>query len=273
MKNLFKTFLGLVSFSLIVFGLAFVFLPLPGTIPVLMYHFIDTRERATKEKNVVSQESFERQMQFLDRFGYRVISPDEFYAIKTGRKKPLGKEVVLTLDDGNYTFEEKAFPILQKYSFPVAVFVVSESVKQELHGSMTVASLKKLLASGKVTIGSHTKTHPLLSQMSDQQMKEELEGSKRDLETLLGTPITDLAYPSGDFDGKVLEKAKQAGYRLAFTTSYKQLKGIEEDLYSITRLKISRTSDNLLVFWLKLSGIYQTLKHSRHQWKNQYRNL
>jgi len=246
---------------------AFAFLPLPGDIPVLMYHFIDTPERAAQEKNVVSQKRFAQHMDFLDRFGYRVLTLDEYYEIKTGQREPRGREVLITFDDGNYTFDEQAFSILQEHEFPVAVFVVSESVKRGLHGSMSARTLRKLIDSELVTIGSHSKTHPLLSQMPEEKIEEELYGSRRDLQKFLDVPIDYLAYPSGDVDERVVKAARQSGYKLAFTTSYKKLENIDVGayrdtplLYAIPRVKISRTSDFPLAFWGKISGIYQGFK-------------
>ena len=269
MKSALKVIVSIFLILLVLFGIGFAALPLPGTIPILMYHFIDSPEKAAKDKNIVSRQSFERQMAFLRRFGYRVLTPDEFYAIKTGEKKPRGREILITFDDGNESFERDAFPVLQKYSFPAAIFVVSESVKRGLHGSMSQETLKKLVQSGLVTVGSHSKTHPLLSKMTDEQIEDELVNSKKDLEQMLGVPILDLAYPSGDVDTRVIETAQQAGYRMAFSTSYKKLKGIDEGLYSLERVKISRTSDWLPVFWFKVTGIYHSFKrewyHLRHR--------
>lgn len=253
--------MGLGFLTILVFaGIAFLMLPLPGSIPVLMYHFIDTPERAAVEKNVVSRASFEKQMRFLSSFGYRVITLDEYDEIRRGLRKPKGKEIVITFDDANYTFADQAFPILAQYGFPVTVFAVSDNVKNHLHGSMTEETLSELLKSGHVFLGSHSKSHPLLPRLSEEEIRQELQGSKQELEDMLGVKIQDLAYPSGDIDPRVLDIAKASGYRMAFTTSYKKLNGLPESEYAITRVKITRTSDLLLAYWLKLSGIYQIFK-------------
>lgn len=243
---------------------AFVFLPLPGQIPVLMYHFIDTPERAASEKNVVSRKSFARQMAFLHRFGYHVISMDDYYAIKTGRKKPRGREIMITFDDGNYTFADQAYPEMAKYQFPVTLFVISQNIKDKSYGSMDEQTLKKLHSNSWITLGSHSRTHPLLSQLSDDAVRQELLGSKRELEDLFNTPFWYLAYPSGNMDERVTRIAEESGYRLAFTTSLKHLKDVQENFYSIPRVKISRTSDCPIAFWGQISGIYQAFKRLSH---------
>lgn len=243
------------------FVAAFVMLPPAGTIPVLMYHFIDTPERAAKEGIVVSQKSFAFQMAFLRFFKYRVISLDELSEIKRGLRRPEARSVAITFDDGNYTILDNAYPVLKRYAYPVAVFVVSESVKGTLHGSMSAEQVRQLAREDWITIGSHSKTHPLLSRMDDAAAAGEIEDSKKYLEELLGKPVYYLSYPSGDYDLRVAGIVKQAGYRLAFTTSYKKLVGSDEGLYALTRIKINHVSDNPFVFWFQISGLYQIFKH------------
>lgn len=267
MKRFFLSLIGFLLFLAVVLAAAFVFLPLPGTVPVLMYHFVGTEAQAAESKNYVSRTSFANHLDFLRRFGYRVLTLEEYYGIKTGKRRPRGREVLITFDDGNYSFEKEAFPILEFFDFPAAVFLVSESMKHETNGSMTAETVKKLLATGRIAVGAHSKTHPLLTRIDDQELKDELAGSKEDLEKMLEVPIRDLAYPNGDVDQRVREASRQAGYRLAFTTSYKNLGNLDEGLHSLTRVKISRSADNPVVFWVKVSGIYDLAKSLRHQIK------
>ncbi|MBU3758867.1 MAG: hypothetical protein FGM27_02935 [Candidatus Omnitrophica bacterium] len=262
-----KKILTLISAALLgAFLLAaacFFIFPLPGQIPVLMYHFVGSRDDAAQQKNFVSRESFAAQMAFLKRWGYRPISLEEYFEIKTGARRAGGREVVLTFDDGNTTFGSEALPILRRYRFPVTVFLVSESVKHGHHGSMTEPVIQGILKSDAyVGIASHSKTHPFLSRITPEQLEDELKGSRLDLETMFGRPIRFLAYPSGDLNEEVLESARRAGYDLAFTTSAKKLKNLPEGPYSLTRIKISRSSDLAPAFWFKLSGLYGAYKKS-----------
>lgn len=262
MKSRFNLFLSVLVILILAAGIFYTF-PLKGHIPVLMYHFIDTPERAQVEKNVLSRKSFERQLWFLKNFGYRVISLEEYEKILTGQKKPQGREIVITFDDGNYTFFDQAFPLLKDYGFHSAMFVVSGSIPEKMHGSMSQSQIRQLIDSGIVTIGSHSRTHPLLSHLTEDEVRQELQGSRQDLESMFNVPIRYLAYPSGDVDESVTRIAEEAGYALAFTTSPKKLRGLEENHYRITRIKISRTTDLLPIFWVKLSGLYEAFKKIR----------
>lgn len=263
MKKFFKILSLVLVFAIALMGLLMAVFPPKGYIPILMYHFIDTPERAAYEKNVVSLESFKRQMRVLKWFGFRVITLDDYYDALTGEREPGRREVVLTFDDANYTFQEKAFPVLKHYGYPSTVFAVSQNVEQHLHGSMTRETLTKLAATGLVSIESHSRTHPSLSHLDEKQIREELEGSKRELEAMFGRPVHYFAYPSGDIDTRVVNLAEEAGYRLAFTTSPEKRGDLSENHFTLTRIKISRTSDFPIAFWIKISGIYEWVKKFR----------
>ena len=71
------------------------------------------------------------------------------------------------------------------------------------------------------SVGSHTRTHPILSALDPAEARVELEGSRTDLERLAGLPVLDFAYPNGrfhDFNEETRRLVDEAGYRCAVTT-------------------------------------------------------
>jgi len=83
--------------------------------------------------------------------------------------------------------------------------------------TMTADQIKSAFQKGLCRFGSHTHTHANLSELSDEKLKNELADSKKLLEGLLQTQIVDLALPHGDYNQKVLEYAKQIGYKYIYT--------------------------------------------------------
>jgi peptidoglycan/xylan/chitin deacetylase (PgdA/CDA1 family) len=71
-----------------------------------------------------------------------------------------------------------------------------------------------------ITVGSHTRTHALLTRESTERMLEETAGSRRNLEERLGIAIKHFAYPDGAFNAETVETVAQAGYRFAYTTCH-----------------------------------------------------
>jgi peptidoglycan/xylan/chitin deacetylase (PgdA/CDA1 family) len=63
----------------------------------------------------------------------------------------------------------------------------------------------------------HTRFHPILTQCTDEEAWEEVLGSKRDLEALLGRPCRHFSYPNGDYLERDVEQARKAGFDSART--------------------------------------------------------
>jgi peptidoglycan/xylan/chitin deacetylase (PgdA/CDA1 family) len=82
--------------------------------------------------------------------------------------------------------------------------------------ALTWPMIREMRRNG-ITIGSHTKTHVSLPMESPSAVRDELEGSKRVLETHLGERIDHFAYPGGQFTPQVVGALKDAGYRFAYT--------------------------------------------------------
>ena len=73
---------------------------------------------------------------------------------------------------------------------------------------------------GGMAIGSHTHSHPVLSQMEPESQRQELAGSRALLREHLGIEADVLAYPVGSpvsFSDETRQLAQEAGYRAAFS--------------------------------------------------------
>lgn len=83
--------------------------------------------------------------------------------------------------------------------------------------SLTWEMIKEMQNAG-VTIGSHTRSHAILTRETRERILAELNGSKRAMESVLGTEIKYFAYPNGDFNESVVREVQKAGYQAAYTT-------------------------------------------------------
>jgi peptidoglycan-N-acetylglucosamine deacetylase len=82
---------------------------------------------------------------------------------------------------------------------------------------MRAEQIRTLSAIG-MEIGSHTRTHPVLTKLSRNQVLHELVESKRTLENISREPVMSLAYPEGKFNSRIRPWVAEAGYKLARTT-------------------------------------------------------
>ena len=83
------------------------------------------------------------------------------------------------------------------------------------HRSMSHEEIKRLAGSPWATIGAHTVTHSALSALSEEQQRQEIFTSKKDLEDTTGVEIMTFSYPSGrkiDYDRISVRLCREAGF-------------------------------------------------------------
>lgn len=78
--------------------------------------------------------------------------------------------------------------------------------------------IKTLSSSGVIHFGSHTHTHPSLTQLTTLEIGSELQAGSESFKEHLGSLPLSLAYPGGHVDQRVENQAADAGFLLAFTT-------------------------------------------------------
>ncbi|MFV8835532.1 polysaccharide deacetylase family protein [Aquisalimonas sp. APHAB1-3] len=72
------------------------------------------------------------------------------------------------------------------------------------------------IAAGGIDIGAHTMAHPILSLLPDGAVEEELEGSRRYLQKLVGSRVRLFAYPNGRYGSDYGDREVAAVDRLGF---------------------------------------------------------
>lgn len=89
------------------------------------------------------------------------------------------------------------------------------------HLMMNSQDVKSLYSSG-MEIGGHTINHPILSKLSYQDAYGEIEGNKRDLESIVNAKIRTFAYPNGkpdiDYTEETMVILKEVGYQYSVST-------------------------------------------------------
>lgn len=237
------------------------FLRAQYVVPVLMYHSVD--EKAQQTKLSVCPASFDRQMKFLSERNYNVVTLQELVDITEKGRGFSSKTVAITFDDGyenNYTC---VFPVIKKYNIPVTIFVVMDKVGRE--GYLSWRQIREMTESGLVSVGSHTFNHTYLPDVSDKgRLRIEIFKSKQLLQMLTGQENIFFSYPLGGFNEKIRKLAIEAGYAGACATNPGG-KYPDNDIYAIKRVRVSRTSDNLFVFWIESSGYYTFIKEIRDE--------
>ena len=230
-----------------------------GFIPILNYHQITDKD-LMNDPYAVSVSKFERQMNYNYEHGYQCLSLIDVLRIIEKSPTQLKKTFVLTFDDGYADFYKNAYPILQRNGFTATVFIVTDYVGKESQWEggrgnplLNWDEIKALHKAG-VFFGSHTCTHPRLTQISSDRILYELKASKEKLEAELGEEIQFLAYPYGESSSEIQRIAKDLGYIAAFGVNTGR-----NGRFNLWR-SLCLTHDSLLRYTFRLSPWYHSLK-------------
>jgi peptidoglycan/xylan/chitin deacetylase (PgdA/CDA1 family) len=227
--------------------------------PILTYHHVGPRQRGARLKGLyVSPSLFARQMSELHEAGFSAAA----YAPRADATSKTGRHVWLTFDDGFKDVFEHGLPVLQKLRFTGIQFLVSSLLGktnewQQRAGDvieplMDFGQVREWLAAGQ-QIGSHTQTHPRLTDLSSSVAREEISASKKSLEDTFGVAVEHFCYPYGDWNLSVRDLVVEAGYKSSCTTT----NGINDNTtsrFELKRFTARYPSRKLRSLWSRLRG-------------------
>ena len=208
------------------------------TVPILYYHLIKAPPANSPNSSIyIKPPRFARQLRLLKLLGYRGIGFEEFIEHLESGKKPLGRPVMITFDDGHEDNLTHALPILKQQGFPATVFVVAGFIGRSLRlrsgadpqGERILSrdQIRQLVREG-MDVQSHGMTHANLADLPANKAEEEIRRSKEILEDITERPVRYFSYPYGSFKPAHLEMVAQAGYRAAVSTVRGKRHSLEE---------------------------------------------
>ena len=231
-------------------------------IPVLLYHSIsDDNSRISLKVN-----NFENQIKYLKNNGYTSINFDEI-------DQSAKKQIVITFDDGYKDVLVNALPILKKYDFKATCFFVTNLIGQDnswdinkknfsKKETMNFNDINNWISSG-MHIGSHSHNHLDLTKISEQNLLNELEFSKKILEDKFNTANDIFCYPYGKVNQNVYALTKKI-YNKAVTTNRSRYDLKKHNSHLIPRIDMGKNFSSLKLY-LKLETIYEDIKYRKNE--------
>ena len=143
------------------------------------------------------------------------------------------------------SFEEKK-AVLQA----IARWAGQTTAARTSHKVMSKKELLDLAGVSLFEIGAHTQHHPMLSYLTIEEQRQEIEESKNSLEKILGCPIQSFSYPHGAFTDETVELVRKLGFVASCRGAKKQISR-EHDPMLLPRFMVYDWDGN--VFEQKLS--------------------
>jgi len=180
-------------------------------VPVLCYHRIC---EGNKGDYTVTPTTFTSHMKILADSGYHSISPAQLYDYLVYNKSLPAKPFMITFDDSRVEHFTSAAPIMHKYGFRGAFFIMTITYNKKNY--MTTEQIAQLAKEGQ-TVGLHTWDHTMVTKFKDSiDWKKEIIEPKKKLEGIVGMPVEYFAYPNGVFNHKAAEEISKY-FKISFS--------------------------------------------------------
>lgn len=172
----------------------------------------------------VAPRLFRSQLDYLAARGWKGVSLTE---ILQNSETAQNDQFSVTFDDGYLSVYDHAIPALRERGITATIYVVTGSIGginewdrnagDQQEAMMSRAQVRELADAG-FEIGSHTATHPRLTELTDDELVREIVDSKKALEDVIGKQVTTFSYPYGNYDARVVRAVIEAGYSTAVST-------------------------------------------------------
>lgn len=209
-------------------------------VPILMYHAVEDETREPKYKHFyVTRAEFEWQMRALSRGGYTPIGFGQLARARIDGVLP-ARPVILTFDDGYENLVTNVYPMLRDLAWSYTVFLVSERIGRtnewvvpegyEATPLLSWPQIREMSAHSLVDFQPHTATHPRLDSLDDSALRRELRDSRDSLAQNLQKEMDVLCYPYGSHNDRVVDAARETGYKMAVTTDFGRVRRDDDPL-------------------------------------------
>ena len=220
---------------------------------VLGYHKIGECPGGRGSWFYISEDLFERQLQWIQDNGWQVIDIERFLAVLGTPDTVTEKLVLLTFDDGYRSITRGALSLLRAFGLPAVLFVPggfiggANGFDAGIEPEEAICGWDELLSLEQqgISIQSHGISHRRFSSLDQNELEHEIAGSKALFDSRLRRAVDVFSYPYGDSgnNADATRVLRHAGYKAAFGFGGRPMTLPIADAYRIERIPMGPDTD------------------------------
>ncbi len=179
---------------------------------VFMYHKFGVSKYPSTS---VTIDQFDDHLKELSKTKYSV-EPVEFIIDTIINDGDLPENTIgISIDDADKSFYEVGWPKFKEMGFPVTLFVNTSTIHENNKNYLNWDQIRELVNEG-VSIGAHSHSHYHMSDLSIDEVKDEIEISNNIFLKELGSIPSLFAYPYGETNEEIINLLKEYKFKVAF---------------------------------------------------------
>lgn len=216
-------------------------------VPVLMYHGVGPAPPGSLGGLFVTPHNFASHVKALKAKGFHAVTLAQVEAAWDRGAALPKKPIVFTFDDGYKDQHSNALPVLRRARWPAVIFLTIANMGTNI--GITPRQVQDMIKAGW-ELGDHTYSHPDLRNQAPYPLRHEVRDSRKWLQRHFKQPVTNFAYPAGDYDKRAVKAVDDAGYRGAVSVA----PGLASRKQPFTMDRVRITSD------MTASGLLKQLR-------------
>ena len=121
----------------------------------------------------------------------------------------------ISIDDADKSFYEVGWPKFKEMGFPVTLFVNTSTIHENNKNYLNWDQIRELVNEG-VSIGAHSHSHYHMSDLSIEEVRDEIEISNNIFLKELGSIPSLFAFPYGEANEEIINLLKEYKFKVAF---------------------------------------------------------
>jgi peptidoglycan/xylan/chitin deacetylase (PgdA/CDA1 family) len=111
------------------------------------------------------------------------------------------------------------------------------------------------MSKNRISFGSHTHNHVLLTNVSEEKAEDEVVLSKQQLSKMINKPVRLFCYPNGNYNNSIVDILKKYDFNIAVTTKPGCFT-LKSDFLTIPRIMLHNDISNTVpMFWARINRI------------------